>query len=213
MNLLILGPEQRNKNIIGSLKKEHQVYRTEDEITLDYLTNNGIEFIISNGYAPILKHSITKKFKNKIVNIHPVYLPQGRGIYANFWSFFEGFPKGATIHYIDDDIDTGPIIFREEVYFEKTETIRTTLEALMELAEKLFLENYNDIFSGNTNIMEQESLSNNSIYHNRLMGEYFIELLPNGWDSSIELVEEMGRDFFLSVDFINGYLKDIENVN
>ena len=211
MNLLILGPEKRNKNIIDSLEEDHQVYVTKDEITLDYLSDNGIEFMISNGYAPIIKPSITTEFKNKIVNIHPAYLPQGRGIYPNFWSFLEGFPKGATVHYIDDGIDTGAILFREEVSFKKTDTLRTTLEILMKLAEKLFLDNAEDILVGNVNKLEQESLSKSSIYHNRLMSEYFIDLLPSSWDTSVGFVEEMGRDFFLSADFTNSYLEDIKN--
>jgi folate-dependent phosphoribosylglycinamide formyltransferase PurN len=213
MNLLILGPENRNKNIIESLKGKHKIFVTENEITLEYLKNNNIEFMISNGYAPIIKPPITTDYKNKIVNIHPAYLPHGRGIYPNFWSFFEGFPKGATVHCIDEGIDTGAILFRKEIQFEKTDTLRTTIDMLMQLAENLFLENAEDIFSGNVKILEQEDLVNPSIYHNRLMSEYFIELLPNGWDTKIGFVEKMGRDFLLSTNLINSYLEDIENVN
>jgi methionyl-tRNA formyltransferase len=138
-------------------------------------------------------------------------LPQGRGIYPSFWSFFEGYPKGATIHYIDERIDTGAILFREEIDYDKTETLRATNENLIQLAEKLFIENAEDIFAGNVTPLEQKELCNPSFYHNRLMGEYFIELLPNGWDTSVDFVEKMGSDFFLSANLIDSYLRDISD--
>ena len=147
------------------------------------------------------------------MNIHPAYLPHGRGIYPNFWSFFEGFPKGATVHYIDKGIDTGAILFREEIQFSKTDTLRTSIEKLMQLAESLFLENAEEIFSGKVKTLALETSTNPSIYHNRLMSEYFIELLPKGWDTNIRFVEDMGRDYFMSTNLIESYLENVENDN
>ena len=89
-----------------------------EELARVKLDEWGIDFIVSNGFGPIIKEPILTNFKEKIVNIHPAYLPHGRGIYPNFWSFFEGYPKGVTIHYIDAGIDTGNILLRKVVVFE-----------------------------------------------------------------------------------------------
>ena len=138
-------------------------------------------------------------------------LPQNKK--KNTETIFEGFPKGATVHYIDEGIDTGAILFREEIQFSKTDTLRTSAEKLMQLAESLFLENAEEIFSSNVKTLGLEDLTNPSIYHNRLMSEYFIELLPNGWDTNIGFVEDMGRDFFMSTNLIKSYLENVEIVN
>ena len=211
MKIQILGPEARNKNIIEALSTQHELFFTENDVTLNDLKNKGVEFVLSNGYAPILKSPIIEAYTRKIVNIHPAYLPQGRGIFPNFWCFFEGFPIGATIHYIDEGIDTGEIIFREEVNFDKTETLRTTIVQLMRLAEHLFLKNAENILSGHVTAVEQEQRDNNRFYHTRELSEYFIELLPNGWDTTIDHVEKTGRDFLLSADCINQVIKEIEH--
>ena len=53
--------------------------------------------------------------------MHISYLPYNRGFYLNFWSFIDNTKKGVTIHYIDEGIDTGDIIFQKEVFSnEKT---------------------------------------------------------------------------------------------
>lgn len=207
MNLQILGPESRNKNLIYSLEKKHEIFVTQEEINLNLLAENSIDFIISNGYGFIVKPKIISVYKKKIVNIHPAFLPQGRGIYPNFWSFFEGYPKGVTIHYIDEEIDTGAILYRKEVDFDRSETLRSTHAKLIQLAEELFIENVEDILSGDVVGIDQKELHNSSFYHNRLMSEYFIELLPNGWDTSIDFVEKMGIDFLLSSDSVSNYIK------
>ena len=43
------------------------------------------------------------------------------------------------------------------------------------------------------------------------MSEYFIDLLPSSWNTNVGFVEEKGRDFFLSADFINSNLEDIKS--
>ena len=58
MKIQILGPEARNKNIIEVLSTKHELFFTENNITLNDLKNKGVEFVLSNGYAPILKSPI-----------------------------------------------------------------------------------------------------------------------------------------------------------
>lgn len=51
----------------------------------------------------------------RVYNIHPGFLPWGRGYYPVFWALWEGTPAGATLHVIDEGIDTGPVVDQRAV--------------------------------------------------------------------------------------------------
>lgn len=77
-------------------------YKELDDINVDY-------FII--GGAGIIPHIP----KVPIINAHPGLLPYVRGLDALKWSIYYGLPTGVTVHQIDNDIDSGKIIHREEI--------------------------------------------------------------------------------------------------
>ena len=212
MNILILGPESRNKNIIEFLEsRNHNIDLTVESITLALLKEKGIDFLLSFGYAPILKPPITTEYRHRIVNIHPAYLPEGRGIHPNFWSFFEGKPKGVSIHFIlDAGIDTGDIIARKEVSFSDNETLRTTYAQLDREVEKLFFQVWDDIENGRCEPIPQEELTDKYYYHNRTESERFLDLFPRRWDTPVTEVEDMGADVFLSTQFWKNYEREIQ---
>ena len=61
---------------------------------------------------------LTKEFISRFkmcFNIHPSYLPFGRGRDPIIWTILNQWPAGATFHLIDEDIDTGPILYQEEI--------------------------------------------------------------------------------------------------
>ena len=77
------------------------------------------------------------------------YLPFNRGAHPNFWAFHDDTKHGVTIHEIDNNLDTGPIIFRKEIKFnikkDKNITFKKTYNILFSEVEKLFMENYKSI--------------------------------------------------------------------
>jgi methionyl-tRNA formyltransferase len=70
----------------------------------------------------ILESEFLALFPKGVINLHPSLLPFNRGQYPNVWSIVEGTPAGATIHYIDEGIDTGDIVAQREVVIEPTDT-------------------------------------------------------------------------------------------
>lgn len=52
---------------------------------------------------------------NGFINLHPSYLPFGRGKDPNFWTFLDDVPYGVSIHIVDDKVDHGPVIARQEI--------------------------------------------------------------------------------------------------
>ena len=65
--------------------------------------------------------------------MHISLLPWNRGYHPNIWSFLEDTPKGVTIHYINEGIDTGDIIVQKEIVIdEDKETLKSSYEILHE---------------------------------------------------------------------------------
>ncbi len=214
MKILILGPYGRNKKIIEFLESQNNsVIRRTGEITLDFLKEKNIDFIISSGYAPIVKEPIISAYKSRIINLHNSHLPYGRGIFPNFWSFFEGTQKGVTIHFMNEGIDTGEIIFQKEVSFSNDHTLKTSHDKLMIELEQLFFEKWNDLIKGNYELIDQKHLNSKARYHSRLESERFMDLLPEKWDTPVVEVEEMGAEFSFSGQFWEKYDSEIQELN
>jgi folate-dependent phosphoribosylglycinamide formyltransferase PurN len=199
MIILILGPRKRNERIVSFLERRgHRVLIEEAEIHVTDLERREIDFLISNGYAPIIRPAVIAKYAGKIINIHPSYLPYGRGIAGNFWSFVKNSPKGVSLHFIDPGIDTGNILFRRKVEMSPDDTLRTSLDKLMAAVEELFFENWERIAANQCSPLAQAAVPEEGTYHNRRQTERLIELLPDLWDSPVSTVEKMAADIFMS---------------
>ena len=214
MKILVLGPESKNRGIVSFLQSEgHEVELTVDPIDIGQLRESKIDYLISNGYAPILKEPIVSEYQRRIINIHPAYLPDGRGIYPNFWSYFQGSPKGVTIHYIDGGIDTGDIIVRAESEFSSDETLSSTLAKLVQQVEQLFYDNWASIVSGTHELVVQDKSDTAISYHSRNESERYMDLLLKRWETPISEVEDMGADFHLSGQWWAKYDEDIRGLD
>ena len=147
MRCLFLGYDSNQTKLINFLKKKKISVTCRKKVE-----EKGIEkfdLIISFGFKKIIKSSILRKIKRPIINLHMSYLPFNRGAYPNFWGFHDDTKKGVTIHEIDNNLDTGPIIFQKEIKFnikkDKKITFKNTYNILFSELEKLFMENYKSI--------------------------------------------------------------------
>jgi methionyl-tRNA formyltransferase len=142
MNILVLG--QKNQELESIITKDgHRVVQKESSIDVAFLEKNHIDFVISYGYRYIIQDDVLSFMKGRIINMHISYLPWNRGAYPNLWSFLEDTPKGVTIHYIDEGIDTGDIIAQRELFFEPDRhTLITTYSLLHKEMIALFKETW-----------------------------------------------------------------------
>ena len=69
-----------------------------------------------------LPKAVLDLFPLGIINVHTGYLPYNRGNYPNVWPIIDGTPAGVSLHYMDEGIDTGPVIARERVPVEPWDT-------------------------------------------------------------------------------------------
>ncbi len=123
MKILLLGP--KCAGIFQFLKASgHEVVCSEENITKIDDKLQKTDFIISFGYQYILKKDFLERFTNRIINLHISYLPWNRGADPNLWSFLEDSPKGVSIHYIEEGIDTGKIIVQKSVEHLPEDTLK-----------------------------------------------------------------------------------------
>lgn len=111
--------------------------------TLDFLRENedvvetNYDLIVSHGYREVISPRVLATVR--AVNLHISYLPWNRGAHPNYWAAREGTPSGVTIHWMDEGIDTGPIIARLKVPFEPGDTLRTSYDRLQAKVTELFI--------------------------------------------------------------------------
>lgn len=186
MTILFLGPQ--NSPLLKWLVEQGEtVVQTTDIITPTFVQQNNIDFLISYGYRYILKKDILDRFPNRAINLHISYLPWNRGADPNLWSFVENTPKGVTIHYLDEGIDTGDIIAQRQVTFEFTgETLATTYQKLQLEIQKLFKVCWPQIKIGVCSRMKQLGCGTFHAVKDRKNIS-----LAKGWGTPIEV---LGRD-------------------
>lgn len=160
------------------------VIQTEDKITSE--TIKDIDFIVSYGYRHIVGKDIISKFDKKIINLHISLLPWNKGSDPNLWSFLKDTPKGVTIHYMDEKLDTGDVIVQKEIIFDKYETLKTTYEILSNSIEDLFIQNWLNI--RNSNLISYKQPLNKGSYQCLVDKEQFLYLLIDGWDTPVKKI-------------------------
>jgi methionyl-tRNA formyltransferase len=103
---------------------------------------------VSVFFGYILHRSFLRIPPGGCINLHPAFLPYNRGAYPNVWSIVEGTPAGATLHYIDEGVDTGDIIAQRRVPVLPTDTGERLYRRLERACVELFQETWSLVSSG-----------------------------------------------------------------
>jgi methionyl-tRNA formyltransferase len=112
--------------------------RLETPEVLETIERLRPEIGLSVLFGYILRPGVRRLFSEGCVNLHPGYLPYNRGAYPNVWSIVERTPAGATLHYVDDGIDTGDIIEQSRVEVLPTDTGETLYRRLEQACFEVF---------------------------------------------------------------------------
>ena len=106
------------------------------------------EIGISAFFGYILRREILESLPSGCINIHPALLPYNRGAHPNIWSIVDNTPAGATVHYINEGVDTGDIIARQQVSVEPTDTGESLYRRLEKSCVDLFKQAWTSIRNG-----------------------------------------------------------------
>jgi len=150
MNVLILAGENELATRIGQWLKAEQRWTTEP--VAPHLVE-WADIGVSCGYRHIVQPEVLNVLK--IVNIHTGYLPFNRGAYPNIWPILDKSPAGATIHWMDAGLDTGPIIDQKEVSVEPWDTAFSLYRKLEDVAFDLFTICWDRIADGSVTSIDQ----------------------------------------------------------
>jgi phosphoribosylglycinamide formyltransferase-1 len=107
----------------------------------DELIARGVELVILAGFMRIVKKPLVDAFQNRIMNIHPALLPSFPGLHGQKQAVDYGVRiSGCTVHFVDEGVDTGPIIIQAAVPVHPEDTEETLSERILRLEHKIFPE-------------------------------------------------------------------------
>ena len=119
-------------------------YETREEFNkalIEKIDSYNLDLIVLAGFLVVLPPELIAKYRNKIINVHPALIPSfcGNGFYGlhvHEKALERGVKvTGATVHFVDEGTDTGPIIYQKAVEVLPDDTPETLQKRVMEQAE------------------------------------------------------------------------------
>ena len=123
------------KKIIVNFKN----YKIAEKKILKFLKKKKINFICLAGFMKILSRNFIKKFKGKIINIHPSLLPKYKGLNTHKRAI-DNKEKitGCSVHYVTSKLDAGKIIIQKKIKIDKNETSISLAKKVLKKEHELY---------------------------------------------------------------------------
>ena len=131
------GLERARQNNINT------VFETDEDRIIEVLKEHNIDLVVLAGYLKIISPKFVNEFRNKMINIHPSLIPSfcGKGYYGQ--KVHQGVidygakVTGATVHFVDEGADTGPIIMQETVLVKDDDDASSLAKRVLEIEHKI----------------------------------------------------------------------------
>jgi phosphoribosylglycinamide formyltransferase 1 len=112
-----------------------------DEAVTAVLAEHGVELVCLAGYMRLLSKEFIAAWRNRILNVHPALLPAFPGLHAQRQALHHGARvSGATIHFVDEGVDTGPIVLQAAVAVGEDDTEATLAARILTEEHRLYPE-------------------------------------------------------------------------
>lgn len=134
---------------IETLYLDRKEFSSDEEYNkkiMEEFTKRDVELVVLAGYLKILSKEFVQKYKNRIINIHPSLIPSfcGEGCYGELVHKmvldYGAKITGATVHFVDEGTDTGPIILQKAVKVEDDDTVESLKEKVLKIEHELLPE-------------------------------------------------------------------------
>ena len=143
---IIISNNPRAKGLIYGkiykIKKKNFNFKKKnlaEKKILEELDKNRISLICLAGFMKILSKNFIKRFKGKILNIHPSLLPKFKGLNTHERAIINKEKySGCTVHYVNSKLDSGKIIIQKRVKIKKNETPKTLAKKILLQEHKLY---------------------------------------------------------------------------
>ena len=138
-NFNVKGLEIASKSNIKNYYVKYSNERNFEIRVLKLLNKNNIDLICLAGFMKILSKKFIKKFSNPIINIHPSLLPKYKGLNTHSKAIKNKDKySGATVHIVNDKLDSGKIIIQERVRILKSDNEKTLKKKVLKIEHKIY---------------------------------------------------------------------------
>lgn len=115
-----------------------------------------LDFLLCVHLRRLIQPSLLRTLRAGALNLHPSYLPFNRGWHTPTWTILEGSPAGATLHYVDEHLDSGDIVYQEEEPVWPSDTADTLYTRLIDREFRVFCEGWRRIKTGTARRLMQQ---------------------------------------------------------
>jgi phosphoribosylglycinamide formyltransferase-1 len=127
-----------------------------DSQVAEMLLAHGVELVCLAGYMRILSGGFVAKFPHRILNIHPSLLPAFPGLDAQYQALAHGVKvTGCTVHFVDDGLDSGPILMQAPVTVSDDDTVESLSERILTEEHRIYSEAIAWVAQGNFQIIDR----------------------------------------------------------
>jgi phosphoribosylglycinamide formyltransferase 1 len=150
------GLEKANERGVETVVIERRG-RTREEHDAEIITElrkRGVELVCLAGYMRLLSNQFICAFENRIINIHPSLLPSFPGLNVQQQAIDHGVKiSGCTVHFVDENLDAGPIILQRAVEVRDDDTAETLAARILEQEHAAYVEAVKEIVSGAVSVI------------------------------------------------------------
>lgn len=147
--------KRHNIDAVCIRKKDYDTDILYQQALIDHMKNKNVGLIVMAGFMVVIGSLFIKEFENRIINIHPSLIPSfcGNGYYG--LKVHEAALKkgvkvtGATVHFVTEETDAGPIIMQKPVFILDEDTPELLQKRVMEEAEWKILPRTIQLFAHN----------------------------------------------------------------
>jgi phosphoribosylglycinamide formyltransferase-1 len=134
--------ERAKESGIKSVFLDPSDYGTREEFDkkiVELLEEEKIDLVVLAGYMFLVSPIFVSKFKNRILNIHPALLPSFKGTHGIKDAYEYGVKvTGVTVHFVDEGLDSGPIIIQRAVNIDQDESMEELEEKIHRVEHKIY---------------------------------------------------------------------------
>ncbi len=138
-NFSAKGLDYANKSKINNSFIQYSNRKIFEDRLLKLLKKNNVDLICLAGFMKILSGSFIKKFCKPILNIHPSLLPKYKGLNTHNRAVQNKDKfSGATVHIVNEKLDSGRIILQKKVKILRSDTVRSLEKKVLKIEHKIY---------------------------------------------------------------------------
>lgn len=138
------GLDHARKAGIETVILSHKLYQNREEydaMVVENLQKHGVDLVCLAGFMRLLSTLFVRAYPMRIMNIHPALLPSFPGLHAQRQAIEYGSKvTGCTVHFVDEGLDSGPVILQKAMEVRPDDTEETLSERLLPVEHQAYVE-------------------------------------------------------------------------